>query len=217
MAIRKILKKHDKQSSVQLVAALRPYVEQRAFSSLALVDELLRSAHALLADLASSHEQRAAAEGAAAAGAAVGAEGAPAAASIGTCPSDGGHMVSAPPPSVVRQVSVASADTDSAKTDADGGSGSTDTAATLSCDGGAGAPGGGVGGGGVGGGGVGGGAGAADGAAGGAADGVADGAAAVALARAAAAAGVKEDGSSPPHPSPASSAAPRQVSLVSEW
>ena len=211
MAIRKILKKHDKQSSVQLVAALRPYVEQRAFSSLARVDELLRSAHALLADLASSHEQRAAAEGEAAAGAAGGAEGAPAAASIGTCPSDGGHMVSAPPPSVVRQVSVASADTDSAKTDADGGSGSTDTAATHSCDGGASTASGGAGtAGGVGGGVVGAGVGA--GAADCPADGAADGAAAVALARAAAATGVKEDGSSPPHPSSASSAVPRQAS-----
>ena len=155
----------------------------------------------MLAHLASSREQGAAPEAAeaeaeaavgGAVGAAVGAQGAEgsaaaaaAAAAAASCPSDGGHMVVAPPLSLVRQAS----DTDSAKTGADGGSGSTDTAATLSCDGGAG-----------------GGAGAADGGA----DGAADGVAAVALGRAAAAS-VKEGGSPPPHPSSASSAVPRQV------
>lgn len=50
-AIRKILKKHDKMSSIALTDALRGHVEQRSFSSLTHVDSLLSSAESLLSHL----------------------------------------------------------------------------------------------------------------------------------------------------------------------
>ena len=50
-AIRKILKKHDKQSAIPLTNALRTHIEQRSFSSLSQVESLLSASESLLSHL----------------------------------------------------------------------------------------------------------------------------------------------------------------------
>tara|TARA_B110001452_G_scaffold265416_1_gene270020 strand:- start:145 stop:1197 length:1053 start_codon:yes stop_codon:yes gene_type:complete len=79
LAIRKILKKHDKLSPIPLTNALHTHVEKKSFSSLSNVDALLRIAESLLSHVVAGRSPP------------------PAAASVGA-----GRSV-APPPSLSRQ------------------------------------------------------------------------------------------------------------------
>ncbi|EOD28703.1 hypothetical protein EMIHUDRAFT_468676 [Emiliania huxleyi CCMP1516] len=82
VAVRKILKKHDKSSQIALTPSLGPWVERRAFASLRGLDALLRAAENFLALLVAPLDGRRSGQAAGPNGAQAACGGAPAAAKV---------------------------------------------------------------------------------------------------------------------------------------